>query len=361
MAEIDIEALLSPVSPDKPTGVDLDEVADADFEAVRQIIASAGAPGGMVSTEENGSPKEADWREVRQRSLQVLTRSKDVRVVNFLTLALLRQAGIPGLRDGLSLLRGMLERYWEGVYPQLDREDNNDPTRRMNAVAALSPAGSFGDTMRFSERLRQVALCNSRRNGRFSMLDIDLATGQAQPVDPSQPKPEISVIEAAFADTDVAQLEALTAAAGEAKEQLAAIDRFLTERVGNGQSPNLSAFATALAQVHTQLQRHLNKRTGGDPMPEASNGDEPADAPGGGGAPQRLSGEISSTRDVLAALEKISRYYESNEKSSPVPLFIECARQLVYKSFLDIYDRLSPEAVQQLRTISGAGAEPPAG
>jgi len=41
-----------------------------------------------------------------------------------------------------------------------------------------------------------------------------------------------------------------------------------------------------------------------------------------------------------------------------VPLFVECAKRLVFKSFLDIYDTLTPDAVQQLRAISAAGEQP---
>lgn len=355
MASIDFESLLRPVSPEKPSGVNLDEVFDADFDEVRKIVSSDSAESMVDSGEENGAAKQQDWRAVRDRCVRLLGRTKDVRVANYLTLALLKQEGLSGLRDGLKLLRGMLEQYWDSVYPELDREDNNDPTQRVNQIASLSPAGSRGDAMRFTERLREVSLCYSPRMGRrYSMRDIAVATGQLQPADPTAPKPDMSAIEATFADTDVAQLEALTAAAAEAKDHLAAIDALLTDKVGNENAPNLKTFSGALAEVHTQLKRHLDKRVGTE-EPEAGDGagtvTTTQSQPG-----QRHSGEISSTRDVLAALDKISRYYETNEKSSPVPLFIECARQMVYKSFLDIYDKLSPDAVQQLRTISGANA-----
>jgi len=300
--------------------------------------------------------READWRGVRDRCLKLLAKTKDIRVVTYLTLALLKLDGLNGLRDGLALLRQMLEHYWDGVYPALDREDNNDPTQRLNAIASLSPAGTRGDVMRFSERLREVALCNSSRLGRYSLRDIAVATGQAQPADPDAPKLDPAVIDAAFAETNADDLAALAAAAGEAGRHTAALNEYLAAQVGTERSPDLNGFQAALAEVHAQLKRHLDRRSGATDTAQTA---DPANGNGSArGAGQRLSGEITSNQDVLAALEKIGRYYEHNEKSSPVPLFVECAKRLVFKSFLDIYDTLTPDAVQQLRAISAAGEQP---
>jgi type VI secretion system protein ImpA len=337
-------------------------VFDADFDQVRQLVAgSSGGEGMVVDPSGDGAGvKEADWRGVRDRCFKLLTKTKDVRVVAYLTLALLKLDGINGLRDGLALLRQMLERYWDGVYPALDREDNNDPTQRMNAIASLSPAGTRGDVMRFCERLREVALCNSSRLGRYSLRDIAVATGQATPADPDAPRLDPALIEAAFAETNPDDLAALAAAAEEAGRHTAALNEYLAAQVGIDRSPNLDGFASALREVHAQLKRHLDLRAGAaDPAETAETANGPANGNGSTrGTGQRLTGEITSNRDVLAALEKIGRYYEHNEKSSPVPLFVECAKRLVFKSFLDIYDTLTPDAVQQLRAISAAG-EPP--
>ena len=356
---IDVEALLGPVSPDKPCGVNLDVVFDADFDQVRQMVAGPAGEGMVYDPSQEGAAKEPDWRGIRDRCVKLLTRTKDVRVVTYLTLALLKLDGLAGLRDGLRLLRGMLERYWDDVHPELDREDNNDPTQRMNAIASLSPAGTRGDAMRFCERLKEVALCNSSRLGRYSLRDIAIANGQMQPVDPAEPRIDPAVIEAAFAETNEEDLKALAAAADEAKQHMAAVDQYLGEQVGSGRSPNLGAFQTALVDVHTQLKRHLDRRAGDGSS--ATDG-AAAGAAGGNGAAQRggqrLSGDITSNQDVLAALEKICRYYEHNEKSSPVPLFLEAAKRMVFKSFLDIHDTLTPDAVQQLRAISAAGDKP---
>ena len=52
--------------------------------------------------------------------------------------SLLYRHGFQGLSEGLSLLRQMLEQYWGPLHPQLDPEDNNDPTIRLTALGFLS-------------------------------------------------------------------------------------------------------------------------------------------------------------------------------------------------------------------------------
>ena len=51
--------------------------------------------------------------------------------------ALLKLRGLPGLRDGLAVLRGLIDQYWDQLYPRLDPDDNNDPLERMNILAAF--------------------------------------------------------------------------------------------------------------------------------------------------------------------------------------------------------------------------------
>jgi hypothetical protein len=54
-----------------------------------------------------------------------------------LTRARVNTKGWPGLEDGLLLLRTLLERQWATMHPQLDPEDELDPTQRLNILASL--------------------------------------------------------------------------------------------------------------------------------------------------------------------------------------------------------------------------------
>jgi type VI secretion system protein ImpA len=70
-----------------------------------------------------------------------------------------------------------------------------------------------------------------------------------------------------------------------------------------------------------------------------------------------LEGEVRSREDVLNLLQKIWQYYERAEPSSPVPLMLKRAARLVEMDFMQIIHDLSPDAISQIRTITGEKEE----
>ncbi len=83
-------------------------------------------------------------------ALGILERSHDLRAATYLTEAELTARGLLGLRDGLQLITGYLEKYWDTVFPRLDEDDDNDPTSRINALAALNNPGGVLRRLRVS-------------------------------------------------------------------------------------------------------------------------------------------------------------------------------------------------------------------
>lgn len=126
---IEVEQLLKPVSAEEPCGKDLSY--DPNFLALEGLIA------GKRETQFSAA-EEPDWKAVHDACLALLGQSKDLRVAVILCLALLKLEGAVGLRDGLALLKGSLERYWPELYPKLDPEENNDPLERINVIASIS-------------------------------------------------------------------------------------------------------------------------------------------------------------------------------------------------------------------------------
>jgi type VI secretion system protein ImpA len=347
---IDIESLLSEVSVEAPCGEDLSY--DASFLALEDML-RAKAGGGVVAGVEE-EIEEPNWREIREKSSELLKRSKDLRLVTYLALSLLKMEGITGLRDGLVLMRGLLERYWDGLYPQLDPDDNNDPLERINILQSLSPGTvSEQDPIKFKKRLAEVPLCNSVQMGRFSLRDIQIAKAEITVSDGQKAKaPNISVIDAAFQDTTTDELLAISQATHEAIEHIGAVTGVFSERAAQGDSPNLSGFQGVLGSIHKCVQEYLAKRGQG----EAD--DEVAPLAGTGVEQQKksgisLSGDIKSVQEALLALDKVCQYYDRNEPSSPVPLLLRRAQRLVSKSFLDVIQDVCPDAVSRVQLICG--------
>ncbi len=87
-----------------------------------------------------------DWKEAEQLCVELMSRTRDLRVSAHLVRARLMRHGVGALAEGLALIEGLLERQWQHVHPQLDAGDGDDATARINALALLvEPAGMPAD------------------------------------------------------------------------------------------------------------------------------------------------------------------------------------------------------------------------
>ncbi|MFO1434483.1 MAG: type VI secretion system protein TssA [Candidatus Competibacteraceae bacterium] len=339
-----IERLLQPLSSAAPCGDNLEY--DPDFAALKKAAQPKPAP----EFDPDSTPEPPDWHEVQTRALELLARSKDLDVAVHLIKALLCTQGFPGFRDGLELLRGLLEQYWETLYPQLDPDDNNDPTLRVNLLASLC------DPEFMLRPVRETALVSSRL-GRFSLRDIHVATGALKlPKGSMETLVELSSIDAAFMDTDLEALQTTAAAVHDSIDAATAIEAELTARVGITQAPNLSGLMRILQEIQTFLFERLARRGVSEPAVTASA--EPPTASVPDAVPQAvtpLSGDITCREDVIRVLDRICDYYRRYEPSSPVPLLLQRARRLVSRDFLEILRDLVPDGVPQVEKICGSG------
>lgn len=349
MMAFDLESMLKPLSEASPCGEDL----RYDRRAL-EILRLAEGKEAQVMGDQTIPGEEPDWRELRDGCLEVLARGRDLRIAMILTLAMLKLEGFAGLASGLGVVRGLLERYWAEVYPHLDPDDHNDPTERANILASLNaPLNTYGEKLRFAERIMAAPLCESRQWGRYGLRDVRVASGQldAGVMEPGQAPPDLKVIERAFEDTDAATLAELEAATRSAVEHAAGIDAAFAAGAGAGQSPELGGFLSLLKDAHGQVKRQMERIAGGG----GASGDDAPTA--GGGAPAagggiRLDGELASREQVAAMFEKIYRYYERVEPSSPVPLIMKSCERLVGKRFTEIVKVLTPDAVALLERLA---------
>ena len=341
---IDIEGLLKEISPETPCGEDL--AYDTDYMELERL--AQGTPEQQVGDEVIAA-EEPNWSDIRQRAEKLLSRSKDLRVALHLTLALLITQGLGGLRDGLALMRGLLETYWDGFYPPLDLEDEDPSLERINILASLSPSeDSYEDPMRFKQRVLEapLSLPQDKRLARITLRDIMIASGELPlPASGQEPSADAATIDASFEATGTEELQAAAEAARAAGEHVKAIDAFLIERVGASKAPDLSAIGKAVQKVCQALDEYLARRGYG-----SDGGGEGGDDEKEGGA---ASGEIRSTKDIVQSLERICVYYERHEPSSPIPLLLRRAQRLVGKNFAEVIADLSPDAIKQVQLVSG--------
>jgi len=351
---MEIDQLLAPVSAEVPWGEDLEY--DPGFREMEQ--AAQGKPEQQFG--DTFIPAEGpDWPKVERLARELFARTKDLRVGLLLTRALTRNGGLPGFSAGLSLLHGLLEKYWDKLHPQLDPDDDNDPTMRLNLLGSLAD----GDTM--LRDLREVEIVHSRAVGRFSFRDIQVATGRITPAeDAEEDLPTSAGIEAAFMDCDEEELVGNHEGLSRARETIGFIQSCLEERVGPDRVVDFGPLGTLLQELGKILQERMGARgigtaaAGGEPQitaggPEAGPDASPAATP----AAATLPGEVNSRQEVIRLLDKACAYFERNEPSSPVPLLLKRAKRLAGKDFLEVIRDMAPDGVSQVEMIGGVEQE----
>lgn len=341
---MDVARYLEPRGEDSPSGDNLEY--DSDFIAM-ELAAQPGEESEMGDSVIEAA--EPDYRDLSEKALAVLERSHDLRAASHLALAQLQLKGLTGFSEVISYIRGCLEQHWETCHPQLDAEDDDDPTMRVNAVLTLA------DPMVMMRALRLAPLTDSRGFGRFSLRDILVAQGDmAQPADMAT-VPETSFITAAFEDTDAEALEALLAAARSALDDVTEISACFDDRTP-GRGPDLDPLVKLLRQIVGSLASAggSTEEAGAEEAPEAAA--EGARAPLAG---ERRSapGVIASRTDAMAALDQVIAYFQKNEPSSPIPILVARAKKMVGADFLTIVQELAPGGLDNVHLIGGIERE----
>lgn len=338
-----VEGWLSSLGDDAPCGLNLEY--DNEFLAAED--AARPQPEQEFVDPDSGARKliegrTADWGEVRRLSESLLQRTRDLRVAVWLTRAFLRTEGFSGLAAGLRLTAGLLDNFWDQVHPQLDPDDNNDPTMRVNALAPLvSFDAVLGD-------LRAAWLVRSRQVGLISVRDVELAQGRLNPREGEQVYAESQLAQIlADAEEGGATLAALIA---QTLELLDRLSDALQERLGTVASIDFKPLRDMLLAIQQALP---NGQIGTESI--ASVVESPvlaasAGMPGAAGMP----GTIGSRQDVVATLERIIQYLERAEPTNPAQLLIRRAQRVMDMNFLEAMNELAPEGLQQAERSVGS-------
>ena len=342
-----VSQLLVPVSPSAPCGVDPSQTTTlSELEALLRREVS------MIGSE---VPDEPDWKAVEAQALATANICKDLRVGGILLAAAMRSQGLHGLRDGLHLIRGYLETYWELVFPLLDASDNNDPTERINAVANLAaPLGSDGDALRIIEAVRLVPILQGSQVGQFSLRHYLVAKGSLPWPAGAGSTPSLALLDAAAKEVGAAAIAPVLAAVDDCVAEANAVMSIFQQRLGPNTYPALDPLLKELSLIRTWLTGSAKSTLGpGGVAPVANGGDGRRVEESRSGPSDSFQGEIASREGVLRALDEIVRYYEKNEPSSPVPFVLKRVRRLVPMDFMQLITELTPESRDKILSITG--------
>jgi type VI secretion system protein ImpA len=254
---IQLEELLSPISPDLPAGSDLRyaPIAGQIREARRNEEA-------LSQGEWKRELKAADYLLVTNLAKKALRQNgKDLQVAAWLTEALLAREGLPGLRQGLELLHGLMSTYWETVYPLIEDGEVDMRANPLNWVATqLDP--TLKQLALTQDGLSWMAYTDSRTvpTEQDAQYNNEKAAGRQEALEAGKLTPE--QFDKSFESTPLPFYEKLRADLTSTLEWIDTLGSFCDEKFGPD-GPDFSPLKSELEELGKSVHVLLVRKGGG--------------------------------------------------------------------------------------------------
>ncbi len=325
------EGLLDPISEASPSGENLRyaPVYDQLKEARREEE-------DVAQGDWRAEIKKADWVLVSKLASDVLAKkSKDLQVAAWLTEAMLHREGFAGLKAGLDLLRGLLESFWETLYPEI--EDGDVELR-------ATPLDWIGS--RFDQPVKRVPLTAGGldffryKESRSVSYEADCASSEAKAqarataIEDGKLTPE--QFDADFDATPATSYEQWKAELDGCLESLEALRTQCEDKFAD-YAPNFGTLQAALEEVRQSVRILLTRKNGGAraATTEEPGSEEPAPVEESGGAAaaparavarpavRRAAGaEPSDPQEAMERVAAAARYLRQQDTGNPAPYLL---------------------------------------
>jgi len=346
-----LDDLLIPIEGANPSGANLryDPVYDKIKEARRE---EDKPPAGMTEHDR----KVADNPQVIKLATGLLqTKTKDLQIAAWLTEALLKQKGFGGLKDGLALCLGLVDKFWDTLYPELEDGD---------AQSRGGPLGFVGSKLDIPVKLVPVVekapyglldQQQSREVGYEDQAKTDEAKKKrAQLLKDGKLAPEI--FDKAFEETSKKFYAQSEQDLDACLATLAQLNKICDEKFGNDGpafGPLQSALEAARHLIHGFLQKKREKEPDPvepTPVAEVAADAESADA---GEGPTRTSlvfsvensSEPADRVDAVRKVAEAAAFLRRREPKSPASyLMLRGLRWGELRAAIDLSDPTQLEA-----------------
>lgn len=329
---IEVDALLVAISDDNPQGTDIreDRSPTSDYYTIKDARNSARAAERSAMFDESDSDLLAPWRDVAATAEKILRNtSKDLEVASWYTEALIRLHGFAGLRDGVFLMNGLVEQYWDSLYPEPD-EDGLE-----TKVAPLTGLNGDGADGTLLLPIRSADITPEGDFGGFSFFQYQQARDADKIADDDAKSARLETLGYSIADVDLC---VRTAEPQWAQDLVDTLDESLTSykkinenlRAQCGQdAPPSTNISSLLDEVLRTVRFIYKEQLDSLKVVEEALGtsDTASDSaqstadPVGMVAQQGITlptGAITSREDALMLLEKAARYFRTYEPHTPL-------------------------------------------
>jgi type VI secretion system protein ImpA len=342
---INVDDYLQDIEPDNVCGDDLQY--DPAFIELEQAI--KGKPEQqMGDTVTEAEPP--NWRDIKKQSEALLARTVDLRVLMCYLRALIALDGFSGLQDGLTLIRTLVEKRWDNLHPQLDPDDDNDPTERINILLSLC------DHDTILKPLQQTPLVESKALGRFNFREISIAAGKSTATS-NEKEVSQATIDGAIQDGELGHLQQTFQAITASLDNINQLEALVTDYVGVSDAPSFADLRVFLKESKAFLTAALETRGVDDEAVSEAEADTADGETVAVVSTKLISGVINNNQDVIKTLNLVCDYYKKHEPSSPVPMFIERALRLVGKDFMAALNDIAPAGINEAKLILGKQQE----
>lgn len=332
---INLSDFLAPISEENPAGLDIrnDPSPTSNYYQIKDARNAARAA--ERNSLFDGSSDEAsdNWKKIIELAPKILKEdAKDLEVASWYTEALIRRYGFQGLRDGFSLIRGLIENFWQDLHPEPD-EDGIET--RVASLTGLNGEGAEGVLI---PPIRNTAITDNVDPGPFTIWQYRQAA-DAQKVSEDDLR-EKKIAQLGFS---IAEIETAVAKSSDqyyidlrddlctALEEYRKVRDMLDEHCGIHEAPPSSNIINALEDTLSSV-RHLAKLKLPDDTAEQTSAEEPEESEGemastvtNNSVEAAISGVIRSRDDAFKQLNQIAEFFRKTEPHSPVSYAIERA------------------------------------
>ena len=357
---LDLDLLLTPISQDNPCGESLRW--DPLWDELSQLRKTRKDP------LDSSGDKEPEWGKIVDLSKKLLTtRTKDLLIAGWLTEASVRQSGFAGFRDGLRLIHGLVERFWDGLHPLPEDQDLS------NRSAPLTWLTSRDGGARMPVALREISLTSLAPRQDEPILNWNVwhlrrATPQAKDEKEDAYKRRCAdaeqkrqLFDSAVEAAPIKVYQTLLADMDACLQEIDRLAVALESRLAGDLSPDWSKLRESIGEIRVFVYGVL-KRRGGLPADAVAASERPGEQGMESTASNGIAtnhGPIRSRTEAMTRLEEAAKFFSESEPHSPVAYLVRRAVRWAGMPFEEVLgelvkdDKLVKQISETLGIVSG--------
>ena len=347
---IPIDSLLQPISEDNTVGDDIreDPSPTSLYYTIKDARNAARAAERNNMFDGNNNEADEHWRKILVLAPDILqNHSKDLEIASWFTEALIRRNGFQGLRDGFKLIHGLIEKYWDKLYPLPD-EDGLET--RVASLSGLNGEGAEGVLI---APIRNVKITQGHEPGPFSYWKYQQALDVEKIIDEESKADKAAKLGFNYDDIKRAVAESsetfflnIRDDVSEAITTYREIGSLLDEYCGINDSPASSNIINILEDClgtinhigkHKMPAENVTENTEVDITNDSSATSEPVSY-------AQTTGPVKSRDEAFKKLTEISEFFRKTEPHSPISYILERAVKWGDMPLNDLIKELIPDS-----------------